>query len=87
MPLYLWMDEVIPPFTAGQHHVAAGVAQVDGGLAGFPLTPQPQAQAAAVTALLQNKGTVSNEHLEALNKLPGQWWSAHPWKCSKNAWT
>jgi len=34
-----WMDEVISAFTAGQHHVAAGVAQIYVGLTGFPLTP------------------------------------------------
>lgn len=61
MPFYFGMDEVVSPFTAGQHHVAAGVAQVDVGLAGFPLAPQSQAQMTAITALLQQEETVSDK--------------------------
>lgn len=66
MPPDLGVGQVIPPLAAGQHHVAAGVAQVDVGLAALPLTPQAQAQAAAVTALLQGKGSVSTQHCRAL---------------------
>lgn len=61
MPSYFGMDEVISPFAAGQHHVAAGVAQVYVGLAGFPLAPQSQAQMTAIAALLQQEETVSDK--------------------------
>lgn len=39
LPFYFWMDKVISTFTAGQHHMTAGVAQIYVGLTGFPLTP------------------------------------------------
>lgn len=61
MLFYFWLDEVISPFTAGQHHMAAGIAQIYVGLTGFPLTPQSQAQITAITALLQKKETISNK--------------------------
>lgn len=78
MPFDLRMHKVIASFTAGQQHVTAGVAQVDVGLTGFPLAPQAQAQAAAITALLQDKANVSNQHMETLKKLPRQWWVPTP---------
>lgn len=61
LPFYFWMDEVVSPFTAGQHYMAAGIAQIDAGLTGFPLTSQSQAQITAVTALLQEE--ISNKGL------------------------
>lgn len=62
VPPDLGLGQGVLPFTAGQHNVAAGVAQVDVGLTALPLAPQAQAQAAAVTALLQDKGNISNQH-------------------------